>query len=46
MGQWVAARRRPPAGGGRDGRAVYEAARAAGVRSPLVTRVEPPFAGW
>jgi len=35
---------------GPDGRAVYEAARAAGVRAPLVTRVEPrdalPFAGW
>ena len=35
---------------GPDGRAVYEAARAAGVRAPLVTRVEGrdelPFAGW
>jgi hypothetical protein len=35
---------------GRDGRAVYEAAREAGVHAPFVTRVEPrdalPFAGW
>jgi hypothetical protein len=36
--------------GGPDGRAVYEAAREAGVHAPLVTRVEGrdelPFAGW
>lgn len=49
-GQWVALEGDRLLASGPDGRAVYEAARAAGVRAPLVTRVEPrdelPFAGW
>lgn len=50
QGQWVALEGDRLLASGADGRAVYEAARAAGVRAPLVTRVEPrdelPFAGW
>jgi hypothetical protein len=50
QGQWVALEGDRLLASGPDGRAVYEAARAAGVRAPLVTRVEPrdelPFAGW
>ena len=50
LGQWVALEGDRLLASGPDGRAVYEAARAAGVRAPLVTRVEPrdelPFAGW
>lgn len=50
QGQWVALEGDRLLASGRDGRAVYESARAAGVRAPLVTRVEPrdalPFAGW
>ena len=50
LGQWVALEGDHLLASGPDGRAVYEAARAAGVRAPLVTRVEPrdelPFAGW
>lgn len=50
VGQWVALEGDHLLASGPDGRAVYEAARAAGVRAPLVTRVEPrdalPFAGW
>jgi Family of unknown function (DUF5678) len=50
LGQWVALEGDRLLASGRDGRAVYEAARPAGVRAPLVTRVEPrdqlPFAGW
>ena len=50
LGQWVALEGDRLLASGADGRAVYEAARAAGVRAPLVTRVEPrdalPFAGW
>lgn len=50
VGQWVALEGDRLLASGRDGRAVYEAARAAGVRAPLVTRVEGrdelPFAGW
>lgn len=50
LGQWVALEGDRLLASGRDGRAVYEAARAAGVRAPLLTRVESrdelPFAGW
>jgi Family of unknown function (DUF5678) len=50
LGQWVALEGDRLLSSGPDGRAVYEAARAAGVRAPLVTRGEPrdelPFAGW
>ena len=50
LGQWVALEGDRLLASGADGRAVYEEARAAGVRAPLVTRVEPrdelPFAGW
>jgi hypothetical protein len=50
LGQWVALEGDRLLASGADGRAVYEAARASGVRAPLVTRVEPrdelPFAGW
>ena len=50
VGQWVALEGDRLLASGRDGRAVYEAALAAGVRVPLVTRVEPrdelSFAGW
>lgn len=50
QGQWVALEGDRLLASGADGRAVYEAARAAGVRAPLVTRVERrdelPFAGW
>ncbi len=50
QGQWVALEGDRLLASGPDGRAVYEAARAAGVRAPLVTRVERhdelPFAGW
>jgi Family of unknown function (DUF5678) len=50
LGQWVALEGDRLLASGADGRAVYEAARAAGVRAPLVTRVEGrdelPFAGW
>ncbi len=50
LGQWVALEGDRLLASGPDGRAVYEAARAAGVRAPLMTRVEPrdelPFAGW
>lgn len=49
-GQWVAVRGDRLLSSGPDGRAVYEAARAAGDESPFVTRVAPadelPFAGW
>ena len=49
-GQWVAVRGDRLLSSGPDGRAVYEAARAAGDERPFVTRVEPadelPFAGW
>lgn len=44
--QWVALEGGRLLASGRDGRAVYEAARAAGVRAPLVTCDELPFAGW
>ena len=50
LGQWVALEGDRLLASGPDGRAVYEAARSAGVRAPLVTRVESrdelPFAGW
>jgi hypothetical protein len=50
LGQWVALEGDRLLASGPDGRAVYEAARSAGVRAPLVTRVELrdelPFAGW
>jgi hypothetical protein len=50
LGQWVALEGDRLLASGRDGRAVYEAAREAGVHAPFVTRVEPrdalPFAGW
>jgi hypothetical protein len=50
VGQWVALEGDRLLASGPDGRAVYEAARSAGVRAPLVTRVESrdelPFAGW
>ena len=50
QGQWVALEGDRLLSSGPDGRAVYEAAREAGVRAPFVTRVEPrdelPFAGW
>jgi hypothetical protein len=50
VGQWVALEGDRLLASGADGRAVYEAAREAGVRAPLVTRVESrdelPFAGW
>lgn len=49
-GQWVAVRGDRLLSSGPNGKAVYEAARAAGDRSPFVTRIEPadelPFAGW
>jgi len=50
VGQWVALEGDRLLASGADGHAVYEAAREAGVRAHLVTRVEsrdePPFAGW
>jgi Family of unknown function (DUF5678) len=50
LGQWMALEGDRLLASGPDGRAVYEAARAAGVRATLVTRVERrdelPFAGW
>lgn len=50
QGQWVALEGDRLLAHGTDARAVYVAAREAGVRAPLVTRVEGrdelPFAGW
>ena len=50
LGQWVALEGDRLLASGTDGRAVYQAARAAGVRAPYLTRVEPrdalPFAVW
>lgn len=50
QGQWVTLAGDRLLSSGPDGRAVYEAARASGVRAPLVTRVARldalPFAGW
>lgn len=50
LGQWVALEGDRLLASGPDGRAVYQAAREAGVHAPFVMRVEPrdelPFAGW
>lgn len=49
-GQWVAVRGDRLLSSGSNAKEVYEKARAAGDKSPFVTRVEPadelPFAGW
>ena len=49
-GQWVAVRGDRLLSSGPNAKEVYERARAAGDKSPFVTRVEPadelPFAGW
>jgi hypothetical protein len=50
LGQWVALDGDRLLAHGPDARAVYQSARAAGVRAPYVMRVEPcdelPFGGW
>ena len=50
LGQWVALEGYRLLAREADGRTVWEEARSAGGRAPLVTRVEPrdelPFAGW
>lgn len=50
LGQWVALDGDRLLAHGVDARAVYQAARSAGVRAPYVMRVEPrdelPFGGW
>lgn len=49
-GQWVAVRGDRLLSSGPNGKEVYDAARAAGDKSPFVTRIEPtdelPFRGW
>lgn len=50
VGQWVAVEGENLIAHGHDARAVYEAARDAGIRVPFLVRVKPadqlPFGGW